>query len=116
MHSEGCKSAGPHYNPFGCQHGGPSDEERHVGDLGNILVDQKGASVGTMVDHLVKLNGETSVLGRSVIVHEGRDDLGRGPGPESKTTGNAGMRIACGEIKAVTKKRLMLILDNLKLS
>ena len=31
-----------------------------------------------MVDHLVKLKGPTSVIGRSFMVHADPDDLGRG--------------------------------------
>ena len=34
--TNGCVTAGAHYNPYGLTHGGPSDEIRHVGDLGNI--------------------------------------------------------------------------------
>ena len=107
--SNGCLSAGPHYNPHGKTHGGPGDEERHAGDLGNIVGDASGASKGSMTDHLVKLYGEFSVIGRSVMVHEDEDDLGRGDNSEpgvngktSKSTGNAGSRIACGEIKLVS--------------
>lgn len=109
--SNGCASAGPHYNPFGKTHGAPEDEERHVGDLGNIIVDGSGNSKGELSDRLVKLFGETSVIGRSVMVHADEDDLGKGDNSKageagapqngfvSKVTGNAGARIACGEIK-----------------
>jgi len=108
--SEGCLSAGPHYNPFKKTHGNVTDEERHVGDLGNIEAGDDGIAKGSISDKLIKLYGETSVVGRSFIAHQDEDDLGLGdssePGPPpvngkcSKATGNAGARIACGEIKA----------------
>ena len=52
-----------------------------------------------MVDHLIKLSGEHSVVGRSVMVHADPDDCGRGDHKDSLTTGNAGARIACGEVR-----------------
>ena len=42
--------------------------------------------------------GEYSVIGRSNIVHADEDDLGLGGHELSKTTGNAGARLACGVI------------------
>ena len=108
--SNGCTSAGPHFNPFGKTHGAPEDEERHVGDMGNIVAGADGVAKGVLVDRLIKLEGPCSVVGRSVMVHADEDDLGRGdnsrshekPPPNgfvSKVTGNAGARVACGEIK-----------------
>ncbi len=47
----------------------------------------------------MKLVGPHSVIGRSFMVHADPDDLGKGGIDLSKTTGNAGARIACGEIK-----------------
>lgn len=38
------------------------------------------------------------MLGRSVVVHAGEDDLGHGNSADSKTTGNSGARLACGVI------------------
>ena len=42
--------------------------------------------------------GDNSVIGRSVVVHAKEDDLGKGGDAESKRTGNAGQRVACGII------------------
>ncbi|ODV70045.1 hypothetical protein HYPBUDRAFT_178431 [Hyphopichia burtonii NRRL Y-1933] len=96
--TNGCTSAGPHFNPFGKTHGSPEDDERHVGDLGNITTDASGVAQGTKKDLLVKLLGANSILGRTVVVHAGTDDLGKGGHAESKKTGNAGGRPACGVI------------------
>ncbi len=51
-----------------------------------------------MHDHLVKLIGPLSVIGRAIVVHANRDDLGKGGHELSLTTGNAGGRVACGVI------------------
>lgn len=97
--SNGCASAGPHYNPHGKTHGAPEDEVRHAGDLGNIVADESGMAAGSMTDSLIQLSGEFSVIGRSIMVHADADDLGKGGHELSPTTGNAGARLACGEIK-----------------
>lgn len=49
-------------------------------------------------DSIIKLTGDRSIVGRSVVVHEKEDDLGRGGNTDSKKTGNAGGRVACGVI------------------
>ena len=96
--TEGCKTAGPHFNPHGKTHGGPDDEERHVGDLGNVEVGEDGTVDYEIDDHLVQLTGEQNVIGRSFVVHANVDDLGKGGHELSSTTGNAGARLACGVI------------------
>ncbi|OWA53503.1 Superoxide dismutase (Cu-Zn) [Hypsibius exemplaris] len=96
--TNGCTSAGAHLNPHKKTHGGPSDAERHVGDLGNITVDASGNANISIEDKLISLEGVGSVLGRALVVHEKKDDLGRGGDDESKKTGNAGPRLACGVI------------------
>ncbi|XP_077313191.1 copper chaperone for superoxide dismutase isoform X2 [Lithobates pipiens] len=67
--SAGCESCGGHYNPFANNHGAPGEADS-VWD----------------------------VIGRSLLVDEGEDDLGRGNHPPSKMTGNSGKGVACGII------------------
>ncbi|CUA69979.1 Superoxide dismutase [Cu-Zn] [Cryptococcus gattii] [Rhizoctonia solani] len=96
--TDGCMSSGSHYNPFGATHGGPKDLKRHVGDLGNIRSDANGVAKLDFSDHAISLLSPWSIVGRTVLVHTGTDDLGRGDNEDSLKTGNAGGRAACGII------------------
>ncbi|KAJ1362373.1 Extracellular superoxide dismutase [Cu-Zn] [Parelaphostrongylus tenuis] len=80
-------------------HGAPYDCIRHVGDLGNIFIPYGGSAVISLTDRMIKLSGQYSVVGRAIVIHEKADDLGRGNSSLSKTTGNAGGRVACGVIR-----------------
>ena len=98
--SQGCISAGGHFNPSNQSHGGPSDTIRHAGDLGNVVADAHGEVDITIEDSIISLTptSEFTIVGRAVVLHADEDDLGRGGFPDSKTTGHAGARIACGVI------------------
>ncbi|KAG6840982.1 hypothetical protein C0991_002872 [Blastosporella zonata] len=61
--SQGCLSAGPHFNPFSKTHGAPTDRNRHVGDLGNIKSDADGSAIFSFQDHQLRLNGPFSIVG-----------------------------------------------------
>nr|AIU36848.1 ORF59 sod [Cydia pomonella granulovirus] len=97
--SNGCTSAGEHFNPHHMNHGAPQDTDRHLGDLGNIY--SVGAHTPTrvnLVDNMISLYGAYSILGRSLVVHTMEDDCGRGCNKESLLTGNSGGRLGCGVI------------------
>ncbi|ORY26870.1 superoxide dismutase Cu-Zn [Naematelia encephala] len=96
--TNGCVSAGAHFNPLGKNHGAPEDAERHVGDLGNVKTDSAGTATIKITDKHISLFGAESIIGRSVVVHSGTDDLGKGGHADSLKTGNAGGRAACGVI------------------
>lgn len=89
-----CLDAGGHYNPTDVYHGDISDEVRHIGDYGNLDVTSDPFSV-QIRDHVSSLAGEYSILGRTLVIHAGEDDLGRGGNPASKINGNSGPRISC---------------------
>ena len=94
--SKGCESMGGHYNPDGVDHG--DEQEGHVGDLGNITADESGVAKINIVSNRIVLMGDRSIVGRGVVVHADKDDLGQGGDEESLKTGNAGDRLACGVI------------------
>uniref|UniRef100_R4WNL0 Superoxide dismutase [Cu-Zn] n=1 Tax=Riptortus pedestris TaxID=329032 RepID=R4WNL0_RIPPE len=100
--TNGCTSAGPHFNPENKEHGGPTDADRHVGDLGNICAEANGVAKVSITDKMISLCGPLSIIGRTIVVHADPDDLGKGGHELSKTTGNAGARVACGVI-GITK-------------
>lgn len=82
-------SAGGHYNPHGHPHGGPTSKERHEGDLGNIEANAQGVAEVNVKATGVALH---HILGRSIVVHGGTDDL------KSQPSGAAGPRVGIGVI------------------
>jgi Cu-Zn family superoxide dismutase len=89
-------AAGGHYNPDGAPHGYISKDGvgyAHVGDLGNVEIGADGKGrLDAVIPALTLKDGKYNVIGRAFILHEKEDDFGQ-------PTGNAGGRIACGEIK-----------------
>jgi len=107
LRGEGCKLACDHYHKGPPQnHGGPPTSgsgsgtgtglkgERHTGDLGNV----EGTNTYT---YTLKDVTVADILGRSVIIHAGEDDLGLGGQNDSLKTGHSGARIACAIIGRV---------------
>jgi Cu-Zn family superoxide dismutase len=85
-------SAGGHFNPTQEPHAAPDAAKRHEGDLGNIKAGADGTAKLDYTDNRLDFDGDDSVVGRGVIVHEKADDL------KTQPTGNAGGRLACGVI------------------
>ena len=75
------------------KHGGPDDQNRHAGDMGNVKTDAQGKAKVDATIKGVSLSGEHGVVGKSVIVHAKADDL------KSQPSGDAGGRVAGGVIE-----------------
>lgn len=91
------KSAGDHFNPDDKEHGLLHPKGAHAGDLPNLIVEDDGKVTAELMAAQVTLKeGKTSLLpkeGTAIVIHNEKDD------GMSQPAGNAGDRIACGEIK-----------------
>jgi len=93
--TQGCGTAG-HLNPTAQNHSFPSAVARHVGDLGNIVVDASGAVTTTFTDSVISLfpSSPGFITGYVLVVHAGIDD------GITQPTGGAGSRLGCSIIAA----------------
>lgn len=92
------ESMGPHFAPKLERHALPSEgAERHLGDLGNIVVeaDGEGRLEIKVPDATLGPDDGSSFLGRSLIVHSGEDT-----GSSVQPSGGSGTPMACGVIKS----------------
>jgi Cu-Zn family superoxide dismutase len=95
LRGEGCHGLCEHYDIGHNTHGGEpgSTHIRHTGDLGNIyILPDKSSCKKEYYIPGIKIK---DLWGRSIIVHEDEDDLGKGPHDDSKITGHSGARIGC---------------------
>jgi Cu-Zn family superoxide dismutase len=88
-------SAGPHFNPGKTDHGIPEEsDEHHLGDLGNISVDED-TRTGVLEREVrfadLSETSDFSFMQRGLIVHADPD---KGVQP----SGDSGDRIACAEL------------------
>ena len=74
--------AGTHYNPNGCKH------PYHAGDM-PPLFENDGYALTVFLTNRFQVS---DVLGKTVIVHDKRDDF------TSQPSGDSGRKIACGKI------------------
>lgn len=89
-------SAGGHWNPTHQPHGKWGDAKGyHKGDIGNFEADANGdGRISMETDEWCIGCGDENkdIMGKSIIVHVGKDDFTTQP------TGDAGGRISCGGI------------------
>ncbi len=93
LRGEGCHGLCEHYDVGKNSHGGDPEHggQRHTGDLGNIEL--KNGKFEK--DYYIKGISVSDLWGRSIIVHQDEDDLGKGPFEDSPVTGHSGARIGC---------------------
>lgn len=100
------ESAGDHFNPTEAKHGGPQDNKKHFGDLGNLTTDANGSANYEMIIPKTENNDFEQIIGKSVLVHAKKDDF------KSQPAGNSGGRIACGIIKPMESANKVSMVNN----
>lgn len=91
-------SMGEHFSPDGHAHALPAEaDHRHLGDLGNVVMDASGtAQVDLVIAGANLKDGDPhSIVGKAVVVHA-KEDTGK----TSQPAGDSGDPIACGVIKS----------------
>ena len=94
----GFTTAGGHFNPDSSHHGinNPESPKPHAGDMNNFTVKKNGTAKVTFTDMYVNMGTDNHSIfsngGTALMIHAKADDL------KSDPSGNAGDRIACGEI------------------
>uniref|UniRef100_A0A183BRN5 Superoxide dismutase n=1 Tax=Globodera pallida TaxID=36090 RepID=A0A183BRN5_GLOPA len=100
--TNGCATAGTHFNPTNKSHGGHVGDRRHIGDLGNVTPGSDGVARINFSGHGISLSGTNNIVGRTLAVTAEKDDLGHWlraqDAEQSKVTGNSGPCLACGVI------------------
>jgi Cu-Zn family superoxide dismutase len=99
-------SASGHYNPTGAAHGD------HAGDLPTLLVNQDGTGRLEFDTDRFSVGDLFDADGSALILHAGRDNYSNiptryhshtentfGPDSETRATGDAGARAACGVVQ-----------------
>jgi Cu-Zn family superoxide dismutase len=90
------KSAGGHFNPTHKEHGFDDSKGHHLGDMRNFTVDASGKANLDVKDESVNIgkgpDGLSQVGGTALVIHAKPDDY------KSQPAGDAGDRVACGEI------------------
>ncbi len=76
------RDAKAHYNPYNCPH------PYHAGDLPPLFAGDGYAYMTVLTDRFTV----QEIVGKVIVVHEGKDDFSTQP------AGNAGTKIGCGKI------------------
>ena len=75
--TKGCASLGGHFNPTNQTHGGLNGGG-HFGDLGNLIADENGIVKKIFISKFLSFKNKSNIMNRSLILHAGRDDFGKG--------------------------------------
>ncbi|MGL4610842.1 MAG: superoxide dismutase family protein [Trueperaceae bacterium] len=90
-------AAGGHFDPYETgNHAGPDVDSHtgHAGDLQNLEVADDGTAIAILsTPKMTVAEGDTSLVGRTIMVHANEDNYSNEP-----KNGGSGDRIACGVI------------------